>query len=206
MSSLATIYYISQGINAEAHLENIARVCRLGCKLVQLRLKNFNPEEVFKTAEKASVICEAHNATLIINDHIEVAEKWPHLGLHIGKKDIEFGEARKRLGQNLIGGTANTIDDCLRLAENGADYIGLGPYRFTNTKAKLDPIIGLDGYRNIMNELLERQVNIPIYAIGGIGANDIPQLINAGVNGIAVSSLLTQSDENNIKRIISHYE
>ncbi len=206
MISLPNIYYVSQGESVNSHLLNIEKVCRSGCKLIQLRLKNVRFEEVLETTELALGICRKFNAKLIINDYIQVAEKFPQLGLHLGKNDVNFKEARKRLPNHLIGGTANTAQDCVRLNIEGADYIGLGPYHFTSTKTNLDPIIGFEGYKEIINELKERNMNTPIYAIGGIQEEDISKLIGTGVKGVAVSSLLTKRRENDIKTIINRYE
>lgn len=204
MTHLPPIYYISQGNSTDAHLLNIEKVCMAGCKLVQLRLKNFDFQTVLKTAESALDICQKFNSKLVINDYLEVAEEFPLMGLHIGKNDISVKMARQKLTSSLVGGTANTLEDCIRLTNEGADYIGLGPYQFTSTKANLDPILGLNGYKEIKNKLKTLQIDTPIYAIGGIQKEDISELIKLGLNGVALSGLLTK--EKDIKNIISHYE
>lgn len=206
MNKLPIIYYISQGATPEAHLLNIEKVCLSGCKLVQLRLKGIDFETVLETAKSALSICQKYNAKLIINDYLKIAELLPPVGLHIGKQDPSIKTARQKLSNKLIGGTANTLEDCIRLANDGADYIGLGPYQFTSTKANLDPVLGLHGYREIKRKLETLHINTPIYAIGGIEEDDIIKLMNIGLNGIAVSGLLTKKNENSIKQIISHYE
>ena len=71
------------------------------------------------------------------------------------------------------------------------DYIGLGPFRFTTTKEKLSPILGIEGYQEILKELKNRNIDIPIYAIGGIEIEDVEKLEQAGVYGVAVSGLIT---------------
>ena len=87
-------------------------------------------------------------------------------------------EARKILGPDIIiGGTANTIDDVIRLHKQGADYIGCGPFRFTTTKKNLSPILGLDGYKSIVLKMKESGINLPIVAIGGITVEDIPAVM-----------------------------
>jgi thiamine-phosphate pyrophosphorylase len=94
---------------------------------------------------------------------------------------------------SIIGGTANSLEDILRHADDGADYVGLGPYRFTTTKQKLSPILGLEGIQHIMNQLQARNVTIPVIAIGGITLEDIPALRRTGIQGIAVSGLITHA-------------
>ena len=83
----------------------------------------------------------------------------------------------------------------LKHYNDGADYIGLGPLRFTNTKQGLSPIIGLEGYKDIINKCRANNIDIPIYAIGGIKLEDIVGLNSVGVYGLAISSLILESEE-----------
>ena len=94
----------------------------------------------------------------------------------------------------IIGGTANTFDDIRRLAEQGADYIGCGPYRFTTTKQKLSPVLGLEGYGRLLQQMREAQIHVPLVAIGGITEADIPALLQTGVQGIALSGSILRDD------------
>lgn len=109
---------------------------------------------------------------------------------------MPVAEARRFLGEEfLIGGTANTADDVLRLKRESADYVGCGPFRFTTTKQKLAPILGLEGYRTLMHRLAVENLSIPVCAIGGITLADIPEILATGVRGIAVSgSILNAAD------------
>ena len=195
------LYYISQGLSAEDHIQNIKKVCEVGCKLIQLRMKGFSNEEVLDTALKVRRIASDYGALLIVNDFIDIAQKCQADGVHLGKLDKDPKEAKAVLGNNmLIGGTANTLADCIRLAECGVHYIGLGPYAYTSTKENLSDILGQSGYKNILQSFHIKGYNIPIYAIGGIKKEDIALLIDAGVYGIAASGLLTNSsmEENKI--------
>ena len=87
----------------------------------------------------------------------------------------------------LVGATANTFEDILKADREGASYIGLGPYRYTETKKNLSPILGLEGYRKIIGQCREAGLEIPIFAIGGIEFEDIAPLMETGIEGIAVS-------------------
>ena len=108
---------------------------------------------------------------------------------------MPISEARKLLGKDfIIGGTANTIEDVKAHDEAGADYIGCGPFRFTTTKEKLSPILGLEGYRHIVNEMKLHHIDLPIVAIGGIRKEDIPDIMKTGVTGIALSSSILQAE------------
>ena len=114
--------------------------------------------------------------------------------LHLGKNDLPVSEARKIVGNSfIIGGTANTFEDIENLTEAGADYIGLGPFRFTETKKNLSPILGIDGYRSIMEKCRKKGITIPIVAIGGITAHDISSIMETGINGIALSGTILRS-------------
>lgn len=104
-------------------------------------------------------------------------------------------EARRILGSDrIIGATANTLDDMLAAVTAGADYIGLGPCRFTTTKEKLSPMLGLEGYRRVM-AAFRRVSDLPVVAIGGVNTPDIAPLMQTGITGVAVSgALLTAPD------------
>lgn len=191
---LHKLQYISQGLTPEEHLINIDNVLNAGVKLIQLRLKNVDDVTYFETALKAKDKCSAHSAQLIINDNAEVAEKSNADALHLGLNDMKVSEARNIVGKKIIGGTANTFNDVELRCNEGVDYIGLGPYRFTSTKEKLSPVLGLEGYKNIITMMKDKGLNTPVYAIGGIELSDIEKIIHTGVYGIAVSGMLTRAE------------
>src|SRR5690606_37581435 len=152
-------------------------------------------------AEQAKKICDAFGSKLIINDTVSIALKINADGVHLGKNDMPPAKAREILGsQKIIGATANTLNDCIELHNQSVDYIGLGPYRFTTTKENLSPILGLAGYSYILHELKKKNFNLPIIAIGGILEKDISPILKTGVSGVAVSGMLTGSE--NINEII----
>ena len=130
--------------------------------------------------------------------------------MHLGKNDMPIREARQLLGPDfIIGGTANTFADVVLHYESTADYIGCGPFRFTTTKQKLAPVLGLDGYRSIVSQMREANINIPIVAIGGITEADIPDILATGITGIALSGTVLRADDpaqkmKNIIKIINH--
>ena len=183
------LHYISQGSSPDKHLENIRKACESGAKLVQLRLKNLDETILLKTAEKAREITNTYQTRLIINDHYKIAKSVNADGVHLGKTDAHLEKARAHLYDwQIIGGTANTLADCQMLIDKNVDYIGLGPFRFTPTKANLSPILGLEGYSSILQVL---QTQTPIIAIGGITLHDVSMLLKAGIYGIAASGALT---------------
>lgn len=189
--NIAKLHYISQGNTPEVHLENIQKACTYGAELVQLRLKNTDEKTILKTAEKAREITGHFQTRLIINDHYKIAKAVNADGVHLGKTDACPLEAREYLGKwFIIGGTANTLEDCQNLIDKKVDYIGLGPFRFTTTKDNLSPVLGLEGYQSILNEL---KTETQIIAIGGIVEQDIPELLQTGIHGIAMSGAITEN-------------
>jgi thiamine-phosphate pyrophosphorylase len=193
---LSKLQYISQGNSIKEQYENIHRVLDAGCTWIQLRVKDESFDDLITLAEKTQKLCARYRATFIVNDYVKVAERVNAHGVHLGLNDMPVAEARKILGNTkIIGGTANTLNDVIKRYNEKCNYIGLGPLRFTSTKKKLSPILGKEGYKFILNQLNKLGINTPIYAIGGITINDVPDLINSGVYGVAVSSALTQEKD-----------
>ncbi|AKD04255.1 thiamine phosphate synthase [Pontibacter korlensis] len=191
---IAKLQYISQQTEALTHVAAIHKALDAGCDWVQLRVKNSPETVVARHAEEAKKLCSAYRAKLIINDYPHIAKAVEADGLHLGLQDMPIREARSIVGEKMIiGGTANTLEHIkLRVAE-GAGYVGLGPFRFTTTKEKLSPVLGLKGYVNILSKLAEEGVTIPIIAIGGLVADDVAALLHAGVHGIAMSGAITHA-------------
>ncbi|WP_282049907.1 thiamine phosphate synthase [Maribacter aquivivus] len=188
---IPTLHYISQGSTPKEHLENIQKACSSGAELVQLRLKNQPEKIVLETALQAREITSKLQALLIINDHYKIAAAVKADGVHLGKLDSCPTKARKELASwQLIGGTANTLEDCKTLIHKKVDYIGLGPFRFTKTKENLSPILGINGYLTILEEL---KTELPVIAIGGIVIDDVSELMKTGIHGIAVSGEITRN-------------
>lgn len=189
------LQYISQGNTIETQLHNIRQALEHGCQWIQMRFKNATSEDTFTLAEAVKILCKEYSATFIINDNVPLTLEIDADGVHLGLNDMKIANARAILGnQKIIGGTANTFEDIQKQINQGADYIGLGPFRFTKTKANLSPILGLEGYQNILNQLKEEQIKTPVYAIGGILTDDVESIIKTGIHGIAISGLITESD------------
>jgi thiamine-phosphate pyrophosphorylase len=188
------LLFITHQTERYSYLQSVEIALAGGCRRIQLRMKDASPGEVEKTGLLAKVLCEKYGAELYIDDHVAVCKNIRATGVHLGKTDMPPREARQLLGDGfIIGGTANTFEDILRLNSEGVDYIGLGPFRFTTTKKNLSPVIGLSGYRQIMEQCKERQINLPVFAIGGIAVSDIPDILSTGVSGIALSSTVLQA-------------
>ena len=160
------LHYISQGNSPKEHLENIQKACSSGAELVQLRLKISSEKKILKFAKEAREVTSHFQTRLIINDHYKIAKEVKADGVHLGPSDVCPTIARKYLYTwQMIGGTANTLEDCEKLLDKEIDYISLGPFRKTTTKDNLRPVLGLKGYTAITDVL---KTPIPIIGVGGI--------------------------------------
>ncbi|HVI46292.1 MAG TPA: thiamine phosphate synthase [Chitinophaga sp.] len=196
---ISTFHYISQGSAPADHLNNILAACEAGCKWIQLRIKNDTPQNILPVAEAAKAVCDRYQASLIINDYPHIAVAVNAAGVHVGKNDMTVAAARAITGTSMIvGGTANTVEDIRNHVTDGANYVGVGPFRFTTTKENLSPILGLGGYMRIMQELDKLRLPIPVIAIGGILLEDIPALMQTGIHGIAASGLVTSAPDKQV--------
>lgn len=199
---------ITAGAPASEHVEGARQALEGGCRWVQLRMKDASDAEVEAAALELAPLCRRYGATFLLDDRVELVQRVGADGVHLGKNDMPVAQARELLASAdnrhyIIGATANTLSDILAAHAAGADYVGLGPFRFTTTKKNLSPLLGLDGYKAVMRQLAEAGISIPVVAIGGITAQDVAALTRAGVDGIAVSgAILRASDKAEATRLI----
>jgi len=173
---------------ALSHAEQAEQLCRAGAKWIQLRAKTLSEASWLESAREVTAICRGYGALVIINDRVDLALAVEADGVHLGKQDLGWAEARRLLGPNrLLGGTVNNCEDAERARAFGQlDYVGVGPLRFTTTKLRLAQVLGLEGIRPIL-EALE---GLPAWVIGGVEAADLPGVRKLGASGVAVSSAL----------------
>ncbi|MFD1770582.1 thiamine phosphate synthase [Sphingobacterium suaedae] len=196
MKNYSNLQYISSGDTPEAHFDHIMQALQRGVNWVQLRIKNAPFSVTHDLALRVLELKQQYNFTFIINDSPILAKSVHADGVHLGLNDMPVTEARHLLGPNkIIGGTANTLSDVLKRTEEQCDYIGLGPFRHTETKNKLSPILGLGGYAHIIQQIKHIQ-HPPIFAIGGICAEDLPALRHIGIYGAAISKHIQMHFEN----------
>ena len=194
------LQFISNQTKNVTHLDSIKIGLDAGCRWIQLRIKDKPYETVLKIAAESKNICDNYQAKLIINDFPFVAKEIGAYGLHLGLNDMPISSARKIVGKEMIiGGTANTLENILDRIKEGADYVGLGPFRFTSTKLNLSPILGLEGYRNLTESLKNLKHAVPLIAIGGITQEDIPEILETGMYGVAISgSIINSANPKNV--------
>lgn len=190
------LQFITHYTDRYDYYDSVVMALKGGCRWIQLRMKNAPLDEIEQLAVRVKALCRHYEATFIIDDHVELVKKVEADGVHLGKNDMPIAEARRILGPDyLIGGTANTFEDVKMHHANGADYIGCGPFRFTTTKEKLSPVLGLEGYRHIVSQMKATGINLPIVAIGGITYEDIVPIMATGVTGIALSGSILRAND-----------
>lgn len=190
------LQFITHYTEKYTYLDSVKIALEGGCRWVQLRIKDATDAEVLPVAVQAQRLCRDAGATFIIDDRVDMVKQIGADGVHLGLGDMPIAEARKILGDDfIIGGTANTFENVKAHYEASANYVGCGPFRFTTTKKKLSPVLGLEGYRSIVSKMKEQGIDIPIVAIGGITAEDIPQIMQTGVTGIALSGTVLRAED-----------
>ena len=203
------VQFITHYTDQYTYLDSVRIALEGGCRWIQLRMKDTPTEDILPIAKETLTLCRQYEATFIIDDHVELAKQIKADGVHLGKLDMPITEARSILGKNfIIGGTANTLEDIRMHYEAGADYIGCGPFRFTTTKKNLSPVLGLEGYREIVRKIKMEGIDLPIVAIGGIEKEDIPSLMGTGITGIALSGSILRAEhpKEEMKEIIKTVE
>lgn len=193
--TLPTVQYITHASDHFSRVESARLALECGLSWIQYRCKDtLSYPRLREEALAVQTLCRRYNALFVVDDFVELAAEIEADGVHLGKNDMPVAQARKRLGGRfLIGGTANTLEDIEDIHTQGGDYIGLGPFRFTATKEKLSPILGLEGYRRIMEGMVQKSLALPVFAIGGIRPEDAAALKSCGLYGIALSSALSGS-------------
>ena len=190
------LQFITHKAGGYDELSGAEAVLKGGCRWVQLRMKDASDEEFMAVGGKLAELCRSFGARLILDDRVHLVGEIGADGVHVGKNDMPVDEVRRLLGPGfIVGATANRFDDIASAAARGADDIGLGPFRFTQTKRKLSPILGLEGYRQLMSESRAAGILLPVVAIGGINSADIPDIMATGVHGVAISGGLLRAED-----------
>ena len=193
--AMEKVQFITHYTERYSYLDSARMALEGGCRWIQLRMKDAAENEILPVAAEVRKLCNDYGAIFIIDDHVELVKEIRADGVHLGKNDMPVAEARRILGEEyIIGGTANTYEDVKKHWLDGVNYIGCGPFRYTTTKQKLSPILGLEGYKEIIRQMRADNINLPIIAIGGITFADIPSVMQTGVTGIALSGTVLRAD------------
>ncbi len=194
--ALPQAMFITHHNERYSYLDSARMALNNGLRFIQLRMKEASDDEVLALADRLRPLCDEKAALLTVDDRIHLLETGLFDGVHVGKNDIPVAEAKKITGSRfLLGATCNTPADALKAIADGADYLGVGPFRYTETKKNLAPVLGLEGYANLTDILQQQGQSIPVYAIGGITTADLNTLKQTGIYGIALSGVLLNSDD-----------
>ena len=161
-----------------------------GATFIQLREKNLDEADFLSEAKEIQKLCREYKVPFVINDDVEIAAQIDADGVHVGQSDMEAGDVRKRLGPDkIIGVSAQTVEQALKAQEHGADYLGVGAVFPTGSKADATEVS-----HQTLKEICEA-VDIPVIAIGGITKENVSELKESGICGIAViSAIFAQKD------------
>lgn len=174
----------------ESFLKKVETACRSGVTIIQLREKNLTTNQYYQLAKQVKEITDAYQVSLIIDDRLDVCLAVDAAGLHIGDDELPVSVARQVLGPDkILGVTAKTVKRALEAEESGADYLGTGAIFPTTTKENA-PITLISTLKTIC-----QRVAIPVVAIGGLTSENIDQLIDTGIAGIAVVRDLMQAED-----------
>jgi len=185
------LHYIPQGNSPKELLANIQKGCANGIELVQLGVKNVSEKKFLKIAEEAREITSHFQTRLIIEHQYKIAKAIKADGVLLEKTDTNPTIARKQLYTwQMIGATANTLQDAETVLFKEVDYMNLGPFRSNTNEDSSNPVLGLNGYTLLVEAL---KTETPIIGFGGITTADVTALLETGISGIAVSKEITSN-------------
>ena len=174
----------------ESFLEKVETACRSGVTIIQLREKNLTTNQYYQLAKQVKEITDTYQVPLIIDDRLDICLAVDAAGLHIGDDELPVSVARKVLGpEKILGVTAKTVKRALEAETSGADYLGTGAIFPTTTKENA-PITLISTLKTIC-----QTVAIPVVAIGGLTSENIDQLVDTGIAGVAVVRDLMQAED-----------
>ncbi|MCI9439970.1 MAG: thiamine phosphate synthase [Ruminococcus sp.] len=177
-------------LNGDTLYHQVEQAIQGGATFVQLREKELDEGDFLEEAREIQKLCQKYQIPFVINDNVQIAVQIGADGVHVGQSDMKAGDVREKLGlDKIIGVSAQTVEQALLAQKMGADYLGVGAVFHTGSKADADNVS-----HDTLREICEA-VEIPVIAIGGIGAGNVMQLSGSGICGIAViSALFAQPD------------
>lgn len=190
------LHFITHDIDTLTHIEQTQIACEAGAKWIQYRCLTKDDVALLEDINAIAAICDDWGATLIVTNHTHLNRKADIQGFHIEDMDADFIALRAELGEDItIGGSSNTVEGLIRLAAEGIDYAGCGPFSHTDTKPNNSPHLGVAGYANVVSVLQEKGIELPVLAVGGVKLDDIDALMSTGIFGIAASSAINQAED-----------
>ncbi len=180
--SLGRLHVIVDIAPPAAGEELLDAIVGSGAPVVQLRAKGLDDRRRFELTSMLVERCRRAGATCIVNDRVDIALATGADGWHGGADDLPVATARRLLGPtSVVGSTARDPGTARRLEDEGASYLGVGPVYPSTTKDGLPAPIGLEGLAAVV-----AAVSIPVFAISGVTAQRVPEVLDTGAHGIAV--------------------
>lgn len=193
------LQFITNETSKVSPADQLLAVMDGGCRWVQIRLKDASDDEIKKLFFDIRDKAKETLTTVIINDRVELAKSLGAegvAGVHVGLKDMPASQVRALLGaEAIIGVTAHNYEELESYKGLDVDYVGVGPFANTDTKKDLAPILGLEGMAEIMLRAKDARIGLPCVAVGGIQAEDVPGLLEVGMNGVAVSGAIANAPD-----------
>lgn len=196
MKYIEKLQYITCDLPGVSHIEQVQLACEAGAKWVQYRCLSKNDEALLADINAIAEICDDWGTTLIITNHIHLNGKADIQGFHIEDTDADFIALRRLVGNDItLGGSAKTIENLIRLANDGADYASFGPYSVAGVESENVNKLGTEGYFEALKQLENLHIQLPVIAAGDIKIYDVEPLMQTGIYGIAVSSAIYAADD-----------
>ena len=194
---ISKFHYLTQDLPNRSHVEQTRIACEAGANWIQYRCLSKTDEELIAEIHEVAAICDDWGVTLVLTDHFHLLDQVDAQGVHVEDMKADFKAIRNQIGEDkTLGGSANTFEDVCRMNQAGqVDYIGLGPFSITLTKPNNYPLLGIDGYKTILQKMDDITIEIPILAVGGVAIDDVELLLNTGVHGLAVSAAINHASD-----------
>lgn len=188
------LHFITHDFPGRTHVEQAEKACAAGAKWIQYRCFSKPDDALIEDITAIGEICDDWGATLIVTDHIRLAGQGDIQGFHIEDMSADFTELRRLLGDEYtLGGSANQLDQVERIFHGGADYVGVGPFTISHTKPNNFPQLAASDYLQLMDQLMMKGIEIPVLAVGGVRLEDVPDLMQTGIFGVAVSNAINSA-------------
>jgi thiamine-phosphate pyrophosphorylase len=191
-----SFHYLTQDLEERSHIEQAQIACSQGAKWIQYRCFSKSDEEMLEEIHQIASICDDWGTTLIVTDHIHLVHQADIQGVHIEDMDADLSLVRSKIGDDkTLGASATNLEQIVRHIQNGADYIGCGPFGHTDTKPNTAKHWKIEGYQEIVSELKKQNLtHIPLIAAGGISIADVEDLLKTGIYGVAISAAVNKAE------------
>lgn len=192
---ISRFHYLTQDLPHRTHLEQVQLACEAGAHWVQYRCMSKTDDEMLEELHPIASVCDDWGTTLIITNHFHLVASADIQGVHIEDMNADLNLVRNIIGEDkTLGASANTFEQIKNHIQNSADYIGCGPFGHTDTKPNQSKHWGIEGYQTIVEKLKAEKLEIPLIAAGGVQLQNVTDLINTGIHGVAVSAAVNLAE------------